>query len=149
MPRFYPSEYRCRVIDLIESGMSVTEVAGGLEVTAATIHRVLVRHGVNRLKWMDRTSGRVIRRVEASRCRELIHIDVKKLAHIPDGGGHKKGSAAGLVDIRFARQCRAGRMYAMPKMFPLEFKRDVVAVARRGDLTRTEAAADFGISEST
>ena len=37
----------------------------------------------------------------------------------------------------------------MPKKFPVEFKRDVVAVARRGDLTRAEVAADFGISEAT
>jgi transposase len=29
---------------------------------------------------------------------------------------------------------------------PPEFKRDVVSVARRGDLTRAEVAADFGIS---
>ena len=34
----------------------------------------------------------------------------------------------------------------MPKKFPPEFKRDVVRVARRGDLTRAEVAADFGIS---
>ena len=34
----------------------------------------------------------------------------------------------------------------MPKKFPIEFKRDVVAVARRGDLTYAEVAADFGIS---
>jgi transposase len=34
----------------------------------------------------------------------------------------------------------------MPKKFPAEFKRDVVAVARRGDLTRAEVAADFDIS---
>jgi transposase-like protein len=37
----------------------------------------------------------------------------------------------------------------MPKKFPVEFKRDVVAVARRGDLTKAEVAADFGISEAT
>lgn len=37
----------------------------------------------------------------------------------------------------------------MPKKFPPEFKRDVVAVARRGDLTRAEVAVDFGISEAT
>lgn len=37
----------------------------------------------------------------------------------------------------------------MPKKFPAEFKRDVVAVARRGGLTRAEVAADFAISEST
>ena len=34
----------------------------------------------------------------------------------------------------------------MPKKFPLEFKRDVVRVARRGDLNHAEIAADFDIS---
>jgi transposase InsO family protein len=39
---------------------------------------------------MDRTTGRVIRRIEMARPGELVHIDVKKLARIPAGGGHKK-----------------------------------------------------------
>ena len=34
----------------------------------------------------------------------------------------------------------------MPKKFPPEFKRDVVTVARRGDLTLSEVAADFDVS---
>ena len=34
----------------------------------------------------------------------------------------------------------------MPKRFPPEFKADVVRVARRGDLTIAEVAADFDIS---
>ena len=34
----------------------------------------------------------------------------------------------------------------MPKKFPPEFKRDVVTVARRGDLSIAEVAADFDIS---
>jgi transposase len=34
----------------------------------------------------------------------------------------------------------------MPKKFPPEFKRDVVAVARRGDLSINEVAADFDVS---
>ena len=34
----------------------------------------------------------------------------------------------------------------MPKKFLQEFKRDVVTVARRGDLTPAEVAADFGIA---
>jgi transposase-like protein len=34
----------------------------------------------------------------------------------------------------------------MPKKFPPEFKRDVVTVARRGDLSVAEVAADFDIS---
>jgi transposase len=36
----------------------------------------------------------------------------------------------------------------MPRAFPVEFRRDVVAVARKGDATLREIAADFGISES-
>lgn len=34
----------------------------------------------------------------------------------------------------------------MPKRFPPEFKRDVVAVARRGDLSVNEVAKDFDVS---
>jgi transposase len=37
-------------------------------------------------------------------------------------------------------------MFSVPKKFPPEFKRDVVTVARRGDLTHAEIAADFDIS---
>jgi transposase len=36
----------------------------------------------------------------------------------------------------------------MPKPFPLEFRRDVVAVARKGDVPLTQVAKDFGISNS-
>ena len=35
----------------------------------------------------------------------------------------------------------------MPKRYPDEFKRDVVAVARRGDLTDLEVATGFGVAE--
>ena len=34
----------------------------------------------------------------------------------------------------------------MPKKYPPEFKADVAKVARRGDMTAAEVAADFGIS---
>jgi transposase-like protein len=37
-------------------------------------------------------------------------------------------------------------MFTVPKKFPPEFKRDVVTVARRGDLTLAEVAADFDVS---
>ena len=36
----------------------------------------------------------------------------------------------------------------MPKAFPMEFRRDVVAVARKGEATLSQIALDFGISES-
>jgi transposase len=39
-------------------------------------------------------------------------------------------------------------MFDMPKAFPLEFRRDVVAVARKGEAPISQIAKDFGISES-
>ena len=60
-----------------------------LGVAPSTVHRVLVRLGLNRLSWMDRPSGRVIRRYERDRPGELVHVDIKKLGKIPDGGGWK------------------------------------------------------------
>ena len=36
----------------------------------------------------------------------------------------------------------------MPKAFPLEFRRDVVAVARKGESSLRQIAKDFGISDS-
>jgi transposase len=37
----------------------------------------------------------------------------------------------------------------MPKRYPIEFKQDVVAVARRGELTVAEVAMDFGVAEES
>jgi transposase InsO family protein len=54
---------------------------------ASTVHRVLVRHGLNRLDHLDRLTRAPIRRFEMSRPGELVHVDVKKLARIPKGGG--------------------------------------------------------------
>jgi transposase len=36
----------------------------------------------------------------------------------------------------------------VPKAFPIEFRRDVVAVARKGEAPLTQIAKDFGISEA-
>lgn len=60
-----------------------------LGIPASTVHRVLTRHGLNRLRWMDRPTGQVIRRYERERPGELVHVDIKKLGNIPDGGGHR------------------------------------------------------------
>ncbi|WP_327110877.1 IS481 family transposase [Streptomyces sp. NBC_01341] len=60
-----------------------------LGLPASTVHRILTRHRLNRLAWLDRPTGTVIRRYERERPGELIHVDVKKLGRIPDGGGHK------------------------------------------------------------
>jgi transposase-like protein len=60
-----------------------------LGVPSSTVHRVLTRLGISRLSWMDRPTGRVIRRYERERTGELVHVDIKKLGKIPDGGGWK------------------------------------------------------------
>ena len=39
-------------------------------------------------------------------------------------------------------------MISVPKPFPIEFRRDVVAVARKGQAPLSQIARDFGISES-
>lgn len=63
-------------------------------VPARTISRILVRHRVPPLAWLDPVTGAVIRasrstanRYERDHPGELIHVDVKKLGRIPDGGG--------------------------------------------------------------
>lgn len=39
-------------------------------------------------------------------------------------------------------------MVNVPRAFPIEFRRDVVAVARKGEASLAQIAKDFGISES-
>jgi transposase InsO family protein len=58
-----------------------------LGLPRSTIYGVLRREGAARLDHLDRPTGRVIRRYERERPGELLHVDVKKLGRIPDGGG--------------------------------------------------------------
>ena len=58
-----------------------------LGIHPSTVHRVLTRYGMARLRWLDRPTGRVIRRMEPATCGEMVHVDVKKLGKIPFGGG--------------------------------------------------------------
>jgi transposase InsO family protein len=58
------------------------------------VSRILARHGVPPLAWCDPVTGVLIRagrssavRYEKDRPGQLLHIDVKKLGRIPDGGG--------------------------------------------------------------
>jgi len=48
---------------------------------------VLSRYRLTRLAWLDRPTGRVVRRYEHAAPGDLVHLDVKKLGRIPDGGG--------------------------------------------------------------
>ncbi|NVN54183.1 IS481 family transposase [Mycolicibacterium hippocampi] len=67
-----------------------------LGLNVSTVHRVLRRYRVARLRWLDRPTGRVIRRMESAAPGDLVHVDVKKLGKIPAGGGWRKlGRTAG------------------------------------------------------
>ncbi len=58
-----------------------------LGIHPSTVHRVLTRYGIARLRWLDRPTGRVIRRIESAAVGDLVHVDVKKVGKIPAGGG--------------------------------------------------------------
>jgi transposase InsO family protein len=67
-----------------------------LGMARSTVYGVLRRHGMSRLSHTDRASGVVVR-YQRERPGELVHLDVKKLGRIPDGGGHRiHGRAKGV-----------------------------------------------------
>ena len=74
----------------------------GTRISASGVHKVLVRLGISRLRELDPPTGEQLRqadpattvhgpnrwrRYERARPGELVHIDVKKLGHIREGGG--------------------------------------------------------------
>ena len=76
-------------------------------VAPRTVSRILRRHGVPYLRECDPITGEVIRaskhtavRYERDRPGELVHMDVKKLGKIPDGGGWRVLGRAATVDHR-------------------------------------------------
>jgi transposase InsO family protein len=79
-----------------------------LGMQASTVHAVLVRCRLNRLTHLDRITGEPIRRYEHDHPGDLIHVDVKKLGKVPDGGGWRYvGRSQGLKN-RAATQHRTG-----------------------------------------
>ena len=103
-PTRTPREVEDRIIELRSRERRGPDWLGAeLGVPARTVSRVLVRRGQPRLCALDPMTGAVIRsskqtatRYERSRPGELVHMDVKKLGRIPDGGGWRAhGRAAG------------------------------------------------------
>ena len=79
-----------------------------LGMPASTVHAVLVRCRLNRLTHLDRATGEPIRRYEHERPGDLLHVDVKKLGRVPDGGGWRYvGREQGLLN-RAATSRRTG-----------------------------------------
>ena len=75
-------------------------IAGIVQMHPSTVHRVLHRRGLSRLQWMDRPTGRVVRRIVTSRPGELVHIDTKKLHQVPAGGGWRAHGRGNVVKHR-------------------------------------------------
>jgi transposase InsO family protein/transposase-like protein len=95
------------------------ESGDALGVPASTVHAVLTRCRLNRLSHLDRLTGERIRRYEHEHPGDLLHVDVKKLGNIPDGGGWRY---TGITEGKRNRQAtldagHAGRnRYGHPKV---------------------------------
>jgi transposase InsO family protein len=90
----------------------------GIELAPSTIYRVLLRRGISRLRDLD-VGGADLRepvtRYEWARPGDMIHVDVKKLGRIPQGGGHRvhgRGSTQHRATVRAkTKGARAGYVY--------------------------------------
>jgi transposase InsO family protein len=92
-------------------------IGAELGVPARTVSRVLARRGQPRLCELDPMTGEVIRsskqtavRYERSRPGELVHMDVKKLGRIPDGGGWRAHGRAAR-ETTYDRNAKIGYDY--------------------------------------
>jgi transposase InsO family protein len=127
-PACSPNQTPTQIEDRIEAArrshkLGPVQLAGvlaeeGIILPASTIYRVLVRRGISRLRDLD-ISGADLRepvhRYEWARPGDMIHIDVKKLGRIPQGGGwrtHGRASAQHRAAERAkTRGVRAGYVY--------------------------------------
>ncbi|MGW5346480.1 IS481 family transposase [Streptomyces sp. NPDC004050] len=89
-PRRTPTRTERRIIKVrLTRRWGPARIAHLLHLVPSTVHRVLTRFGLARLAHLDQATGAVIRRYERDKPGELVHVDIKKLGNIPDGGGHK------------------------------------------------------------
>jgi hypothetical protein len=106
-PRRTPQPIVRKVVHLRwKQRLGPVAIADRVGLAPSTVHRILVACRINRRWHVDRATGEPIRRYEADRPGELVHIDVKKLGDIPDGGGWRiLGKPEGLAN----RQAHRGR----------------------------------------
>ncbi|WBB48457.1 IS481 family transposase [Verrucosispora sp. WMMA2044] len=87
-PRRTPGPLERKVLHLrIKKRWGPARIGGRLGLPTSTCHAVLRRANVSRLAHLDRATGQPIRRYEHPAPGDLIHVDIKKLGNIPDGGG--------------------------------------------------------------
>ncbi|SDM96065.1 IS481 family transposase [Allokutzneria albata] len=89
-PRRTPSRTERRIVKVrLARRWGPARIAYHLRLNPSTVHRVLTRFGMARLAHLDRARGVPVRRYERDEPGELVHVDIKKLGNIPDGGGHR------------------------------------------------------------
>ena len=87
-PHKTPDRVAARVVSLrMRLREGPVQLAARSGVAPSTVHRILSSAGLNRLAHVDRATGEPVRRYEHPHPGSLIHVDVKKLGNIPDGGG--------------------------------------------------------------
>jgi transposase InsO family protein len=94
-PRRTPTRLERRIIKLrVTRRWGPHRIGFHLGVPRSTVGRVLARYRMPLLAHLDQATGVVMRRprpvrYERTRPGELVHMDIKKLGRIPDGGGHR------------------------------------------------------------
>src|SRR4051794_29388327 len=95
MPRQTPPQTAAQIVAArIEHHAGPVRLAAIVGVAASTIGAVIARAGLPRLADVDRLTGHLLRgrrhsdrRYEREHPGDLLHVDVKKLGRVPDGGG--------------------------------------------------------------
>lgn len=87
-PNQTPAEDCARIVELrLQHRWGADHIAHETGIAASTVQRILHSEGLGRLDQGDRSTAAPVRRYQRDRPGELIHVDVKKIAGIPDGGG--------------------------------------------------------------
>jgi transposase InsO family protein len=96
-PNRTPTRTERRIIGVrVTRRWGPARIAYLLGLNVSTVYNVLRRYGIAKLRWLDRATGHVVRRMESKACGDLVHVDVKKLGKIPAGGGWRMlGRAVG------------------------------------------------------
>jgi len=87
-PRQTPPAVEAQIVGIRQADkVGPARIGFRLGMPASTVWKVLARHQLNRLSWLDRPTGERVRRYEKDHPGELVHVDSKQVARIPDGGG--------------------------------------------------------------
>ncbi|MFT3714993.1 MAG: IS481 family transposase [Gordonia sp. (in: high G+C Gram-positive bacteria)] len=123
-------------------------IAYHLQIARSTVGRVLARYQMPLLAHLDQATGLAVRkpaphRYEVDEPGQLVHVDIKKLGRIPDGGGHRMLGRT----IGNRNNGRKGRGYAFLHHAVDDHSR--LAYSEILDDERKETAAGFWLRAKT